>query len=290
MMNDTLYIIGNGFDLHHGLKTSYGDFKESVNNRTPCLWELLLRVYGDKPKNDHWWWQFEEMLGKIDYANALNSYKGPLQGQFDVQKLLKSWLPSYFDEWIRTINDQMESLMQKKEEYIDNSAYFFTFNYTELLEKLYNVSKENIWHIHHSVREGNGIIVGHDSDEAALFKDYLDYKKERSVDRQDIADYIRQEAAQCAKGVKNRIYRHEDDFRRLYANIKHFVSMGFSFNSIDMPYIEKIIEINMNKADTDWTIYWYFEGEIDNMKDKLKRIGMREEQMALKKWCEDTHI
>ncbi len=25
-MNDTLYIIGNGFDLHHGLKTSYKDF------------------------------------------------------------------------------------------------------------------------------------------------------------------------------------------------------------------------------------------------------------------------
>ncbi|MBR4597312.1 MAG: hypothetical protein IKO42_02815 [Opitutales bacterium] len=30
----TLYIIGNGFDLHHGLKTSYNDFKDFLEKES----------------------------------------------------------------------------------------------------------------------------------------------------------------------------------------------------------------------------------------------------------------
>ncbi|MGE8189197.1 AbiH family protein [Pseudomonas sp. NPDC086278] len=30
----TLYIIGNGFDLHHGLPTSYSDFKAPGSGRS----------------------------------------------------------------------------------------------------------------------------------------------------------------------------------------------------------------------------------------------------------------
>lgn len=38
-------------------------------------------------------------------------------------------------------------------------------------------------------------------------------------------------------------------------NIKHFIAMGFSFNDIDMPYIEKIWSVNEHKKDTKWTLY-----------------------------------
>ena len=44
---DTLYIIGNGFDLHHGLDTSYKNFRDNVVLKTPNLRKLLLDLYGD---------------------------------------------------------------------------------------------------------------------------------------------------------------------------------------------------------------------------------------------------
>lgn len=75
-MAETLYIIGNGFDLHHGLKTSYLDFRDDyVKKRNPQMWNNLLDIYGDVPKQDDFWWKdFENMLGKVDYAHLEEDY------------------------------------------------------------------------------------------------------------------------------------------------------------------------------------------------------------------------
>lgn len=92
-MNDKLYIIGNGFDLHHGLKTSYDDFRENQAKKLPDLWKLLKIIYGNKINESLWWRDFEEMLGKIDYANVMfvlfrtTSYKGANR----IQALRQGW-------------------------------------------------------------------------------------------------------------------------------------------------------------------------------------------------------
>ena len=285
-MNDKLYIIGNGFDLHHGLKTSYDDFRENQAKKSPDLWKLLKIIYGNKINESLWWRDFEEMLGKIDYANVMNSYNGLALGQNMVQNLLIGILPPLFEKWIKTLDAQINTTKPIMAKDIDENALFFTFNYTLLLEKVYNVPKDNVWHIHHSVREKNGdnIIVGHDSDARMLFIDYIKYREVHKLNYNDIADYIIQNAAKGAKGVKNRILRHEDDFNRLYANIKHFVAMGFSFNDIDMPYIEKIIAVNKNIADSDWTLYWHSDGEGEMMKEKLKQLGVSDGCITLIPW------
>ena len=66
-MTDTLYIIGNGFDLHHGLRTSYANFRDDyVTKKGSVLWNDLLDIYGSAPQNDNLWWKdFENMLGKV---------------------------------------------------------------------------------------------------------------------------------------------------------------------------------------------------------------------------------
>ena len=70
-MTEKLYIIGNGFDLHHELKTSYAHFRDDyVKKRSPILWNDLLDIYGEAPQNDNLWWNnFENMLGKVDYES-----------------------------------------------------------------------------------------------------------------------------------------------------------------------------------------------------------------------------
>ena len=55
---DTLYIIGNGFDLHHGLNTSYKNFRDNVVLKAPNLWKQLIDIYGDDVTKDMWWSDF----------------------------------------------------------------------------------------------------------------------------------------------------------------------------------------------------------------------------------------
>ena len=282
-MTDKLYIIGNGFDLHHGLKTSYIDFRDGyVKKRNPKMWNDLLDIYGDAPKQDNFWWKdFENMLGRVDYVHLEEDYYKLALAPSRVQNLLRNQIPPLFGYWINGIdtNAKIDETLG-----INPDSMFFTFNYTLVLENTYKVPNSYIWHIHGSVKNSDDIVIGHDLDEYKLFREFLEYQKVHNVKRKDIADNIRQMTAEGAKCVRDRIKQHEDDFYRLYANIKHFVAMGFSFNDIDMLYIEKIIAVNRKIADTDWTVYWHEDGEEDSIRSKLKLLGIKEDNIVPKRW------
>lgn len=281
-MTDTLYIIGNGFDLHHGLKTAYSDFRDNFVKKGFRLWNILYDVYGDIITKDMWWSNFEEMLGCIDYLNLIKSRNGEALGNIKVRNLLNGSLPPLFGKWIKDMNClvQIDNSLC-----IDPNALFFSFNYTLLLEQSYHVKDENIWHIHDSIKNVDNIVVGHDSDERKLFADYLKYKEGKEPFRMDVAENIRKEAIKGAKNVTNRIFLHKEDFFRLYSNIKHYISMGFSFNDIDLPYINMIMKVNSNIDKADWTLYCYKDGEYERMANQLLSIGIRRESiLPSKSW------
>lgn len=100
---DTLYIIGNGFDLHHGLNTSYKKFRDNVVLKTPNLRKSLLDLYGDAIYEDMWWSDFEAKLADINFNHLLNSYNGVAMGGMKVQNLLTWQLPPLFGKWIKSI-------------------------------------------------------------------------------------------------------------------------------------------------------------------------------------------
>ena len=283
-MTDKLYIIGNGFDLHHKLRTSYADFRDDFVKKSSVLWNDLLDIYGDAPKNHNLWWKdFENMLGKVDYESLSKSRNGEALGFTKVKNLMKGELPPLFGRWIKAVESQINLNNIKLTDGIDAGALFFTFNYTMLLEKAYHVNEENVWHIHGSIKTPDDIVVGHDADAAQLVKYTQEYNKDQLRISPSYADYINQEALNGAKKVRNRIYLQEDKFYK-YCDIKHFVAMGFSFNDIDMPYIEKIISVNKNIADTCWTIYWHSPGEDCTMMNKLIKLGIKKEMIKPEKW------
>lgn len=282
-MSDTLYIIGNGFDLHHEIRTSYANFRDDyVKKKRQGLWKSLLDIYGDAPNYDQWWWHFEEMLGKIDYINLMNSNNGNgmALSSTKVKNFLKNNIPVLFGDWMKTVNDNV-----KYREYlnIDKDSLFFTFNYTLILEKAYLVNTNNVWHIHGCIRKPDELIIGHDFDNSQIFKLFREYRDKNPTVIQEIAYQINLSAVSGAKKVKERIAQNDILFSQ-YVNIKHFVAMGFSFNDIDMPYIEKIISVNKNIADTDWTLYWHTDGEFSVMKEKLQKLGVKEGMIHPVKW------
>ncbi len=77
--NETLYIIGNGFDMHHGMDTSYLSFAKYLQKKHPNIYDLFLEHFGlpdIKPdtKWDAQWAKFEEVLGQIYADELLDKY------------------------------------------------------------------------------------------------------------------------------------------------------------------------------------------------------------------------
>ena len=276
---DTLYIIGNGFDLHHGLNTSYKNFRDNVVLKAPNLWKQLTDIYGDDVTKNMWWSDFEAKLADINYNHLLNSDNGVAMGGMKVQNFLTGQLPPLFGKWIKSIN---LNIVPENELDIDKDALFFTFNYSLVLEKIYKVNKDNIWHIHNSIEEVDKIIVGHNSDLNTLISNYNLNRGNKQYNSW-IVDNIIPFAAEGAKDVEKRIADNMENFNK-YSNIKHIISMGFSFNKIDMPYVKAIISSNTNKKNIDWTIYYHQEGEDDIIIEKLKNIGIKEIQINKQVW------
>ena len=285
-MGDKLYIIGNGFDLHHNLRTSYANFREKKKKKKHLsLWEKLLDIYGDAPKQDFWWKDFENMLGNIDYAHLTALRNGEALGASRAKNFLKWNLRTFFGDWIKVVESNQDYRKIKLMDEIEKEALFFTFNYTLLLEKAYHVEERQVWHIHESIKNADKIVVGHDSDYASLFSSYRSYiKNNPNVQiRPDIIDGINQQVSDAAKKVKDRIYLNGERFNE-YSDIKHFVVMGFSFNDIDLPYIKKICDVNKSLADADWTLYWHGEGEEEMMKNKLIGLGVSDNNITTLRW------
>lgn len=285
-MGDKLYIIGNGFDLLHHLRTSYANFRDDyLKKKHLSLWNNLLDIYGNAPKQDFWWKDFENMLGKIDYAHLTALLNGEALGASKVKNLLKWNLPTFFGDWIKAVESNLDYRKIKLMNEIGQDALFFTFNYTLLLEKAYHVAERQVWHIHGDIKSVDEIVVGHDSDYASLFSSYIIYKKEfpNAQIRPDILDGIIQEVSNAAKKVKDKIYINKVKFNE-YSEIKHFVVMGFSFNDIDLPYIKKICDVNKSLEDADWTLYWHGEGEEEMMKNKLIGLGVSDNNITTLRW------
>ena len=247
--------------------------------KAPNLWKQLTDIYGDDVTKNMWWSDFEAKLADINYNHLLNSDNGVAMGGMKVQNFLTGQLPPLFGKWIKSIN---LNIVPENELDIDKDALFFTFNYSLVLEKIYKVNKDNIWHIHNSIEEVDKIIVGHDSDLNTLISNYNLNRGNKQYNSW-IVDNIIPFAAEGAKDVEKRIADNMENFNK-YSNIKHIISMGFSFNKIDMPYVKAIISSNTNKKNIDWTIYYHQEGEDDIIIEKLKKIGIKEIQINKQVW------
>ena len=144
-----LYIIGNGFDIGHGIPCKYSDFYTYLErNREDVLEEMEQYYYVDS--DSELWADFErgleegicyDSLADIIYENTPNFasdefrdadwYDAQIYIEEECDKLL-NYIRSGFEEWINSL--ELDTTTKKYE--IDKTARFFTFNYTEVLEKI----------------------------------------------------------------------------------------------------------------------------------------------------------
>lgn len=247
-----LYILGNGFDLKHGLPTRYSDFADFCKIKDPNLYELINQTFPNITTNSLWS-NFEEGLGTPDSSAIESDYQ--LLGDKSIQDYslhFKSFIDEAFREWIISIK-RLTSLLQKHYILDENSVYL-SFNYTDVLETLYGI-KSNILHIHDFAQK----------DEEECFTGYIFGHSINKLDfyNNDINVFINVFAKEYKEYELNgflckTIHQNE--------NVEIIV-LGHSMNQIDDKYFKFI---NNKYPESIWHIFYY--NDIDYY-SKLKSIS-----------------
>lgn len=194
-MNNTLLILGNGFDLSFGLKTSYGDFMQSQYFKEFASKSYLGQYLKNVQNQCHTWIDIEKVLSQ--YCLEINSggLMTPMKQHgpnclLQEYELLKESLKNYLREEQR--NMQHFNFDAKVKKLIRNMEYgdtnkIATFNYTDTAEHVIDMAcsdyHDKILHVHGSLRKNDDIVFGVEDEielpkrHAFLYKAYSKYKK-----------------------------------------------------------------------------------------------------------------
>lgn len=116
MKNTNLYIIGNGFDIYHGIPSRYSDFKEYLKSSNQSLHDRIIEYL---PVGENWC-DLEIALAHLDVDKVINEAMQYLEVyssenwsdsfhhdyQYEIDRIvadLSSGLKSYFCEWINQL-------------------------------------------------------------------------------------------------------------------------------------------------------------------------------------------
>ncbi|NLB91748.1 MAG: hypothetical protein GX786_11095 [Clostridiales bacterium] len=209
-----LFIIGNGFDLMHGIPSSYYNFRDTVgrNNILRFTLENYIRtddVWGDF-ENNLAYLDREMMLGTVDDwlddFNVLDEDDEDFSAAdfFAAQEaavspvfILTQELPKRFRRWINGL--EFNGRSKPLESILNQNARYINFNYTEFLETNYEIPQENILYIHGDRRNRNGeLVLGHGHDTERVFEAWYHANKNR------------QEFQPRLKGRKGRYYNNDN--------------------------------------------------------------------------------
>lgn len=261
MYNPILYIIGNGFDLAHGMKTSYEHFHQwLIDNGEYSTILRLESLYPNIKNTEGRWCDIESALGSITLEEAINYDKNFQECPDEINNENSSFDAYRCGENIRNTVDifpgllmyWINSISTKKvnpQFDIDKNAYFLSFNYTRTLEDVYQVRKENVLHIHETSMDNKQLIVGYGE---ALFENE-DYVLDN--EQVDVA-LIKNLLSHCRKPVDAILKEPMSKawFSNL-VNVSSIIVFGHSCSKVDKPYFETIAK--SVKADAHWTFYVY---------------------------------
>ena len=243
--DEVLYIIGNGFDIAHNIESKYSDFEKWCRNNKhdTGIFDALFSTKED------FWGNLEEALGNYDEKTIMDFCKP--DDEFDMDHSLSSsakiedapmfvlkpaldGLKTYFNEWVDSISLLgIEPFLK-----LDRNAKYLTFNYTETLEKIYNIPRTNICHIHgNRLIKNHNCIFGHNNyrEEIAHDEDLLLFEENAYL---SIFQYFNE----FVKPIQSNISRNFSFFNSL-KNIKLVYVLGHSLSEIDMPYFDYLLSL-----------------------------------------------
>ena len=292
---NNLIIVGNGFDLWQGLKTSYSHFESFYEaNKINIMWDMgiepIMLMENEEPKeyrshfdllyfdlnvnepctdvevnesiseeSNDFWNSFEDNLQFLDDI-TINLYFGKeLDDLNDISECCENAYAEIrrcFVDWIKSI-----SIKKCNSKYNFGNALFINFNYTDTLQKRFSVDNNQIIHIHGRAADEQSIVFGHGNrvdDPCDIDLDMSPLFSGRSL------------GAYIIEGIKYRFCKHpsiqwncltkrlESKKTQLH-DVKNVYILGHSLSKVDMYYFKKI-KMLVSK-DAFWHIAYYSQND-----------------------------
>lgn len=282
MTKQKLYIIGNGFDLYHNFKTSYGHFCNYVKNNHEDLFIFLEKyIYFEHDKNGLWS-NFESSLSTFDFDTFMgdHDYTDPTQDKFkpsdvfgledeliEISEIIIEKIRQTFYDWLMNIEQTNEKFKLLP---LDKNATYISFNYTPTLENLYNIQDLHVLHIHNSIMaDYTNLIFGHGKylEDEPLLDSEGNSTRHLYTDSQNASKMI---LAQYYKDTKSIMKKHDYFFNNL-SHIIEIIILGHSINEIDMPYFKYLHKVLPNVS---WLISYYGDNEKQKIQVNLTKADI----------------
>lgn len=311
-----LYIIGNGFDIYHGLDTKYQSFAKYLADIDNEIYKLFLTYYelpdiSEDPVTDEEyaaWATFELALADLDYVQVLEDHSDSIanpgaedfkDGDWHTYEIemkmiiekLTGQLINNFNSFILNVN-YPDNIEDKKINILPQSL-FLNFNYTETIEKYYDVSTNDICYIHHKANiADSNIILGHGTDPANFIEKDPEPPKNLSEEeleqwRNNMSeqyDYSYESAktkilsyyTKAFKNTENIIKQNFDFFKNL-SNVENIYVLGHSISEVDIKYFETVV--NTANKDANWFVTYYSDREKQNHFETLTNLGIKSQNL-----------
>lgn len=279
----TLYVIGNGFDLWHGLPTGYDQFYEFAKD---TLDEVEGYYYLDLTQRGPWC-DFENSLGRFDWHLFYEAHDNtdvtaesfrPSEA-YGLEDDLAEQADNYvnairecFQEWV----DKIDISAAKKQMTFAPEDRFFTFNYTSTLQSVYGIEEEKVFHIHGRSERFDELVFGHGEsmEEEPELDENGDSNRTMFTDAEGAAKYP---FYALQKPVGDVLKRNQLRFE-LQRDVTDIVVIGHSFNDIDLPYFKKLAECGKGAR---WRICCYEAVDKVHHVQQLLKCGVREESIQI---------
>jgi hypothetical protein len=313
----TLYIIGNGFDLHHKLDTWYSTFGLFLRDEHSNIYDYFLKYFGfpdlneDDPESlkDPLWSQFEANLATLNIDEVLDEHAeysaNPASEDFSdgdwdtiafyvsqIRDDLTIKMLDLFKEFILKVEYPDESGLNILN--IDRNAIFFNFNYSKSLEHYYKIPQSQILYIHNRAESNDKLILGHgmdpksfDREEAKPPAGLSEEDLERWTDVQEDAfdyslergrDELIQYFSKSFKATSQLIQKNQSFFNSLKP-IKKVYCLGHSLADVDKEYFEEILRKISNKV--VWIVSYHNPNEKEVRRNRLNELGIKNRQIVL---------
>lgn len=301
--SNSLVIVGNGFDLMHGVKSSYYAFRDTLGKNSTLrtwlesfwtvedIWADLenglahfnMDAMGGRMMVDNWldiYDAYGEDAGAAEFYMAVESAAAPMAD-------VSSELPRRFREWIETLtigtdDRPLQSLFA--------GGKVLSFNYTEFVETLYGVPQKDVCYIHGCRRKKKAkLILGHRpgaSDESYELNENRKRRKPTyrngmiEVAQERVFDLVSAYDKELTKDCDSIIAGHADFFDSI-SQVREVVVIGHSMSPVDWDYFRKIASEVERIQNVTWYIGVHGLNDLKNMEALVHELGIEKKNVVL---------
>jgi hypothetical protein len=158
-----LIILGNGFDLHHGYKTSFYDFrnfllssKRTEDSDLVALIDSILYAKKEIADYNILWNKFEEIVGiKLKNSPDIKA------GETKVSDVIEDFTQRFHQYLLKLSELKTDIYSPSIAKELESAAAILTFNFTKFYENYQVNPNAHIFHIHGDLSQDNLPLIGY---------------------------------------------------------------------------------------------------------------------------------